>query len=69
MILEKPCTGSHLTVLRRTKIGDYDVKIGVNVLDLKKVLSQIPLIEGIHFYIIVSLLLFSKIKNTLIRSI
>ncbi|MBC5862232.1 tRNA pseudouridine(55) synthase TruB [Flavobacterium turcicum] len=29
-------SGSHLTVLRRTKIGDYDVKNGINVLDFEE---------------------------------
>ncbi len=36
-------SGSHLTVLRRTKIGDYDVKNGINVLDFEESLtSNIP---------------------------
>jgi tRNA pseudouridine55 synthase len=29
-------SGSHLTVLRRTKIGDYDVKNGINILDFEE---------------------------------
>ncbi|MBB1192967.1 tRNA pseudouridine(55) synthase TruB [Flavobacterium sp. SOK18b] len=33
-------SGSHLTVLRRTKIGDYDVKNGVNVLDFEESLTS-----------------------------
>lgn len=32
-------SGSHLTVLRRTKIGDYDVKNGINVLDFEESLT------------------------------
>ncbi len=33
-------SGSHLTVLRRTKIGDYDVKNGINVLDFEESLTS-----------------------------
>lgn len=32
-------SGSHLTVLRRTKIGDYDVKNGINVIDFEESLT------------------------------
>ncbi|MCF6140016.1 tRNA pseudouridine(55) synthase TruB [Flavobacterium sp. K77] len=32
-------SGSHLTVLRRTKIGDYEVKNGINVLDFEESLT------------------------------
>ncbi|MGZ9676952.1 tRNA pseudouridine(55) synthase TruB [Flavobacterium sp. GNP001] len=32
-------SGSHLTVLRRTKIGDYNVKNGINVLDFEESLT------------------------------
>jgi tRNA pseudouridine55 synthase len=33
-------SGSHLTALRRTKIGDYNVKNGVDVLAFEESLSQ-----------------------------
>ena len=33
-------SGSHLTVLRRTKIGDYDVKNGVDVIAFESSLES-----------------------------
>jgi hypothetical protein len=64
--------GSHLTVLRRTKIGDYDVKEAVDVVVFEDNLESNPYFETFKDAIIRTLFFGSvlpKINNSLIPNL